>query len=54
MLFQLYLVALSLPGLALWRFLWTDGHPEKYRRLVVPAVVVEPDYAGTDWRGMVL
>jgi len=51
---QLTLIICSLPGLALWRALWTDGHPEKYRRMHVPSVIGETTLSGTDWKGMVL
>jgi len=50
----LELVLLSFMGLGLWRFLWTDGHPEKYRRMLVPSVIGELTLSGTDWKGMVL
>lgn len=53
MLVQLTLVFCSLPGLVLWRFLWTDGNPEKYRRIIVPSVIGQTYLSGTDWKGMV-
>lgn len=54
LLYYLYLVVLSLPGLALWRWMVTSSWPERYARPIVPVVISEPYLSGTDWKGMVL
>lgn len=55
MLYLTLLTLMSMCGLASWRAIYVVGFPERYRRPIVPVVLVdEPVYSSTDWRGLVL